>query len=252
MTPRRVPLPAVLEAASLHLTSLGDVAVTAEVESAHGRRLGLIAGRSRVVVTLPPGRFPPVVEPGRSVVVTGILTVGESGTLLLRASDVAVVGLGSLASEHARIESLIATERLAERQRAMVAARLASILVLAPEGDGAGDLVSILGRDRPDIDVTFLAASTPSSIARALTRPSADLVVITRGGGPGATSVTDTETVVRAVATCPRPVLMAVGHSRDHPLAELVAWRAVETPTAAAELVLSMLTELQVLRQEEV
>ena len=41
-----------------------------------------------------------------------------------------------------------------------------------------------------------------------------------------------------AIATCPAPVVTAIGHDRDFHIADLVANRSVKTPTALADLFL--------------
>jgi len=64
-----------------------------------------------------------------------------------------------------------------------------------------------------------------------------DILLITRGGG----SYEDLwcfndESFIRKLAQAPMPVLSAVGHQQDFTLADFVADRRAETPSAAAEL----------------
>ena len=65
-----------------------------------------------------------------------------------------------------------------------------------------------------------------------------DVVVVMRGGG----SLEDlqafnSEPVARAIAALPVPVIAAVGHDRDEPIANMAADRSTSTPSVAAMLI---------------
>ncbi len=71
------------------------------------------------------------------------------------------------------------------------------------------------------------------------------MVILARGGGAREDlDCFDHETVVRAIAQSPIPIITGVGHQRDESLADLVADYAAHTPTAAAEVVVPDLAEL--------
>ena len=71
----------------------------------------------------------------------------------------------------------------------------------------------------------------------------ADVVILARGGDSAVRLPYDTELVARAVASCPVPVIAAVGHSADNSLTGEVAWRSVPTPSAAGGLVKSLMAD---------
>ena len=76
-------------------------------------------------------------------------------------------------------------------------------------------------------------------------QPGIDVIVLTRGGGSFEDLLPfSDERLVRAVATCPVPVVSAVGHEQDTPLCDLAADVRASTPTMAGKLVVPELSEL--------
>lgn len=64
-----------------------------------------------------------------------------------------------------------------------------------------------------------------------------DVLVIMRGGGSlESFQAFNNETLVRAVATFPVPVITGIGHDKDVPLVSLVSDKNVSTPTAVTHL----------------
>ena len=84
--------------------------------------------------------------------------------------------------------------------------------------------------------------SAPASIISALLEAQEqpyDALVILRGGGSETDlSCFDDYDLAVAIATCPVPVVTAIGHDRDYHIADMVANRFVKTPTALADLFL--------------
>ena len=66
-----------------------------------------------------------------------------------------------------------------------------------------------------------------------------DALLILRGGGSDLDlACFDDANLAMAIATCPIPVITAIGHDRDVHIADLVAHNSVKTPTALADLFL--------------
>ena len=100
-------------------------------------------------------------------------------------------------------------------------------------------------RFEPELfEAVMQGASAPESISDALDAVQAsetqyDAVLIIRGGGSNFDlSCFDDYGLCFNIASCTIPVFTAIGHERDHHVADLVAYRDVKTPTALADLFL--------------
>lgn len=70
-----------------------------------------------------------------------------------------------------------------------------------------------------------------------------DAVVIIRGGGATSDlSGFDTLPLAENVANFPLPIITGIGHNRDESVLDIVAFRSVKTPTAAATMLVDNLT----------
>ena len=90
-------------------------------------------------------------------------------------------------------------------------------------------------------EAVMQGASAPDSISEAVmeagsSEPAYDAVLVLRGGGSNLDlACFDDYRVASAIASCPVPVLTAVGHDQDFHICDMVAWRYVKTPTALAD-----------------
>lgn len=121
-------------------------------------------------------------------------------------------------------------------------------LVTSPQGAALHDMWRTMRRRAWWIKVQVSGcavegAESAPDIVRALrrfgTRPDqcpVDLVIVARGGGSRESLwAFNTEPVARAIATCPVPIISAVGHETDFTVADFVADVRAATPTAGAE-----------------
>lgn len=81
-------------------------------------------------------------------------------------------------------------------------------------------------------------ASMISALQEAQGRPYDAVLILRGGGGVADLSCFDDYDLAVAIATCPVPVVTAIGHERDYHIADMVANRFVKTPTALADLFL--------------
>lgn len=120
-------------------------------------------------------------------------------------------------------------------------------VVTSPDGAALRDIVAVMKRRSPAVEVVVVAAAVQGDTAvmdlcRALERVGrwnqADVVIVGRGGGSREDLwAFNDERVARAVAACPIPVVSAVGHEVDITICDLVADVRAATPSAAAETV---------------
>lgn len=118
-------------------------------------------------------------------------------------------------------------------------------VVTSPDGAALRDIVSVLRRRAPMVQLVVVPAAVQGDTAvqdlcRAIDRAGrwgkAELVIVARGGGSREDLwAFNDERVARAVAGVPVPVISGVGHETDVTICDLVADVRAATPSAAAE-----------------
>ncbi|MCI8496032.1 MAG: exodeoxyribonuclease VII large subunit [Lachnospiraceae bacterium] len=127
-------------------------------------------------------------------------------------------------------------------------------IVTAPTGAAIRDIQNISHRRNPYVQTILYpalvqgegAASSIVNGIHALEQLGVDVMIVGRGGG----SVEDLwafneELVARAIFECSVPVISAVGHETDITIADYVADLRAPTPSAAAELAVYDIRELE-------
>ena len=196
-------------------------------------------------------RLPADPAEGMSIRALGGLTLyearGDYQMVVRRVEATEGEGLWRLAFE--RLRAKLDEEGLTAPERKRALPRLPSRVGIVTSQSGAAlhDILTRLEARCPWVRVVFRGARVQGEgaaleIARALGAIGAsglvDVVIVGRGGG----SLEDLwafneEPVARAIASCPVPVVSAVGHEVDVTIADLVADLRAPTPSAAAELV---------------
>jgi len=200
-------------------------------------------------------RFAP--RDGALVLVRGRVTLYEArGEYQLVLEHMEEAGEGALRIAFEALKQALAAEGLfnAERKRALprFIGRLA--VITSPTGAAVRDVLSVLGRRFPMMDVDVLpvpvqgdgaAAEIRAMLSRAIASNRYDTILLTRGGGSleDLWSFND-EALARAIAGSPVPIVSAVGHEVDFSLADFAADLRAPTPSAAAELMVPDRVEL--------
>ncbi len=179
------------------------------------------------------------------------------GNYQLVVDDLQPAGVGDL---HARFEQL--RDRLRadglfdpERKRPLPEFPRVLGIVTSPQAAALRDVLNVLRRRYPLVRVLLSPSlvqgdQAPPQIVAALqaldARDDVDLILLVRGGGSlEELWAFNDESVARAIAACRRPVISGVGHETDFTIADFVADLRAPTPSAAAELAVPDLADLQ-------
>ncbi|MGE5581517.1 MAG: exodeoxyribonuclease VII large subunit [Bacillota bacterium] len=186
---------------------------------------------------------------GQAVSVRGRISVYEkSGQYQLYAEAMEPAGLGQLYLAFEKLKTKLEKEGLfaPERKKKLLPLPQQIGLITSPTGAVIQDMIKILRRRRPNLDILIFPAQVqgeeaPLSLVKALNEAGRfqrlDLVIIGRGGGSlEELWAFNDERVARAIADFPKPIISAVGHETDFTIADFVADLRAPTPSAAAEL----------------
>lgn len=195
---------------------------------------------------------------GLQVVAQGSISVYErDGQYQIVVNSLQPAGLGSLYLAYEQLKQKLQAEGLfaASRKRPLPAFPQTIGIATSPTGAAVRDLLSIIRRRYPKVKIYLLpiavqGAEAPASIIRALRLlgrlPEVDLIIVGRGGGSQEELwAFNDEGVARAIAACEKPVISAVGHENDYTIADFVADQRAATPSAAAELAVPVLWEVE-------
>lgn len=194
---------------------------------------------------------------GLRVLARGRLTLYEArGDYQLVLDHMEEAGEGALRRAFDELRARLAAEGLfdAERKQALPAHVQRLAVITSPSGAAVRDVLSVLARRFPLLEVDLLpslvqgdsaAAQITSLLQRADASGRYDVILITRGGG----SLEDLwafndERLARAIAAAQTPVVSAVGHETDFSLSDFVADVRAPTPSVAAELLVPDQREL--------
>ena len=194
---------------------------------------------------------------GLAVQLTGKFDVYKaSGKLSFVASKVEATGEGLLRQKVAELARALEREGLMDpsRKRHVPAFCSRVCVVTSLSGSVIEDVRRTLARRNPLVEIDVVGCSVqgadaPSTIVRALSVAAAsrpDAVLLVRGGGSFEDLMCfNDETLARAIASCPVPVITGIGHEPDTTIADMVADRRCSTPTAAAESVAPAIDEVE-------
>lgn len=194
---------------------------------------------------------------GDNVIVLGSISVYErDGKYQLYAKEIILDGAGLLYQRFEALkQELEEMGMFAEEYKQPIPGYIKTLgIVTAPTGAAIRDIQNISNRRNPYVQTILYpalvqgegaAASIVNGI-HALERLGVDVMIVGRGGG----SMEDLwafneEIVARAIFECSVPIISAVGHETDVTIADYVADLRAPTPSAAAELAVFDIREVQ-------
>ena len=193
---------------------------------------------------------------GEEILVRGQISVyPPRGDYQILCYDMEAAGSGLLQKQFEQLKRKLKAEGLfdLERKKALPLFPRHIVLITSATGAAVRDILQVLNRRFKAVKITLIPAlvqgdQAPSSLLNALSlskKLSPDVIIMGRGGG----STEDLwafndETLARAVANHPVPIISAVGHEIDFTICDFTADLRAPTPSAAAELVVQNLDDL--------
>ncbi len=194
---------------------------------------------------------------GLQVVLTG--SVGlypRDGTYQFYAEAMREDGLGDLFMRFEQLKLKLQKEGLFDAAKKKPLPLLPNKVGIVTSRTGAviRDICQVSWRRHPGMNLVLFPAKVQGEgaaedIVRGIealsNTPGISVIIVGRGGG----SMEDLwafneEIVARAIASCPVPVVSAVGHETDFTIADFVADVRASTPSAAAEMAVPVLSDL--------
>ena len=195
---------------------------------------------------------------GMKVMILGTVSVFErDGVYQIYAKAMKADGIGDLHAEYEKLKAKLEQEGLFDiKHKKKIPFMPKSIGVLTSNtGAVIRDIINVSTRRNPNVYIKLLPVpvqgpGAAEKIAKAIETMNeqnlADVIIVARGGG----SLEDLwpfneEIVARAIYNSNLPVISAVGHETDFTIADFVADLRAPTPSAAAELAVPRIEDIQ-------
>ena len=199
------------------------------------------------------------IEKGMHVLVKGTVDIyakNKNSSYQFRINKLERDGLGNLYLEYRKLYEKLEKEGLFDDSKKKAIPKFPKRIgvVTAEKGDAVRDMLSKINARWPLCEVLLFPSlvqgeNAPSDLIRQIKRSEnfdLDVLIVGRGGGsPEDLWCFNDENLARAIFDCTIPVITAIGHKRDHSIADDVADLKAFTPTDAGEKVVPDIYEIK-------
>jgi exodeoxyribonuclease VII large subunit len=187
---------------------------------------------------------------GVEIIANGYIYLYErGGTYSLNVREITIEGVGNLTAAFERLKEKLSKEGLFDEKYKKPIPYFPQKIVVITSDTGAAvrDIIKIIKSRNNIVDVLVYpclvqglgAAADISKAVDDVNRlfPETDTIIVGRGGGSMEELwAFNEEVVARSIFASKIPVISAVGHETDFTVADFVADKRAETPTAAAQM----------------
>mgnify|MGYP000870358864 FL=1 len=187
---------------------------------------------------------------GQSVIVRGGVNVYErDGANQIYVSEIIEKGQGELAIAFEKAKRELEAGGYFNKKRPIPKQPKKVCLITAEKGAALQDMLNIIARRRPILEVVLIPATVQGTYApatlingiEAAQTTGADLIIVGRGGGSAEDlSCFNDIGYAKALYNSEIPTISAVGHETDFTISDFVADLRAPTPSAAAEIATSV------------
>jgi len=198
-------------------------------------------------------------DDGIEIVANGYIYLYErGGSYSLNVRDITIEGIGNLTAAFEKLKEKLAEEGFFEEKfkKAIPFFPDKVAVVTSETGAAVQDIIKIIKSRNNIVDVLVYPClvqgpGAAEEISRAINEinrlfPEVDAMIVGRGGGSMEELwAFNEEIVARSIFASNIPVISAVGHETDFTIADFVADKRAETPTAAAQMAVPDISALK-------
>ena len=201
---------------------------------------------------------------GDNVIIKGRVSVYQKdGTYQFYCEEIEKEGIGNLFIAFENLKNKLLKEGLFDEDHKKKIPRYSRKIgvVTSPTGAAIKDIINVAQRRNSKIEILLYPSlvqgeNAPEQIIRGIkyldSREDVDLIILARGGG----SIEELwafndEKLAYEIYKCSKPIISGIGHETDFTIADFVSDKRASTPSAASEIAVFNLKELEGIIKEK-